>query len=115
MRILIVDTDYHAFLDWLYEQQPALDSASYESQMQVRLESQFACNDSFPENLRKLGHEAHQVFANNQAMQAAWAREHGLRIAMGPRWQFRLRRGLVPWLSRVKDDRWLYEILKEQI
>ena len=115
MRILIVDTDYRWFLDWLYAQHPGLDSEDYEQQMQVRLESQFSCGGSYPANLRKLGYEAYQVFVNNESLQTAWAREHALKIDTGPRWQFRLRRGLVPWFSRAQDDRWLYEILSAQI
>src|SRR5438552_14142481 len=113
MRFLIVDTDYPSFLNWLYAQDPGLKHKSYEQQMQVRAESLFACGVSYSSNLRKLGHEAHQIFFNNEALQTAWAREHGLKI--NTRWQFRLRRGLVPWLSRSKDQHWLYDILTAQI
>jgi spore maturation protein CgeB len=72
---------------------------------------------SYSSNLRKLGHEAQQIFFNNEDLQMAWAREHGLKINTRghTRWQFRLRRGLVPWLSRSKDRPWLYDILTAQI
>src|SRR4029434_4451038 len=80
---------------------------------QVRAESLFACGVSYSSNLRELGHEAHQIFFNNEDLQTAWAQEHGLKI--NTRWQFRLRRGLVPWLSRLKDQHWLYDILTAQI
>jgi spore maturation protein CgeB len=113
MRFLIVDTDYPSFLNWLYAQEPGLEHKPYEQQMQVRAESLFACGVSYASNLRKLGHEAHQIFFNNECLQAAWAREHGVKITT--RWQFRLRRGLVPWLSRSKDQHWLYDILTAQI
>jgi len=113
MRFLIVDADYASFLNWLYAQNPGLEHKSYEEQMQVRMESLFACGLSYANNLRKLGHEAHQIFFNNEPLQTAWAREHGLKI--NTHWQFRLRRGLVPWLSRAKDQNWLYDILTAQI
>ena len=115
MRFLIVDTDYPSFLNWLYAQDPDLKHKSYEQQMQVRAESLFACGVSYSSNLRKLSHEAHQIFFNNEALQTAWAREHGLKINTNTRWQFRLRRGFVPWLSRSKDQHWLYDILTAQI
>jgi hypothetical protein len=115
MRFLIVDTDYPSFLNWLYAQDPGLENKSYEMQLQARAESLFACGVSYSSNLRKLGHEAHHLFVNNEYLQTAWAREHGLKINTGPRWHFRLRRGLVPWLSRSKDERWLYDILTAQI
>jgi len=112
MRFLIVDTDYLSFLNWLYAQHPGLEDKSYDEQMQVRLESLFACEMFFASNLRKLGHEAHQIFFNNEALQSAWAREHGLKINRG--WTFRLRRGFVPWISRANRF-WLYDILTAQI
>jgi spore maturation protein CgeB len=113
MRFLIVDADYPWFLDWLYARHPGLEKESYEKQMLARGESLFACGLSYSSNLRKLGHEADQIFVNNEHLQTAWAREHGLKIDTP--WQFRMRRGLVPWLSRVKDPNWLYDILTAQI
>jgi spore maturation protein CgeB len=115
MRFLIVDSDYPAFLNWLYAQDANLENEPYEKQMQARVESFFGPGGAYSSNLRKLGHEAHEIFFNNEYMQAAWAREHGLQIDTAPRWHFRLRRGCVPWLSRSKDNRWLYEILTAQI
>jgi hypothetical protein len=115
MRFLIVDTDYPTFLNWLYAQDAGLENEPYEKQMQARVESFFACGGAYSSNLRKLGHEAHEIFFNNEYMQTAWAREHGLKIDTAPRWHFRLRRGFVPWLSRSKDKRWLYDILTAQI
>jgi len=112
MRFLIVDSDYPSFLNWLYAQDPDLKHKSYEEQMQVRMESLFTCELFYSANLRKLGHEAHQIFFNNEAMQTAWAREHGFTINRG--WRFRLRRGFVPWLSRTNTE-WLYDILTAQI
>jgi len=123
MRFLIVDTDYSSFLNWLYAQHPGLEKESHEKQMQVRVESGFACGGSYSSNLRKFCHEANQIFFDNEQLQTAWAREHGLKI--NTRWQFRLRRGFVPWLSRSMeprsmdprsmDPRWLYDILTAHI
>jgi len=115
MRFLIVDTDYPAFLNWFYAQDAGLEHESYEKQMRAREESFFACGGAYSSNLRKLGHEAHEIFFNNGYMQTAWAREHGLKIDTTPRWHFRLRRGFVPWLARSQDPRWFYDILTAQI
>src|SRR5262245_25300893 len=112
MRFLIVETDYPSFLNWLYAENPDLKHKSYEEQMQVRLESLFGSEMFYAGNLRKLGHEAHQIFFNNEALQTAWAREHGFTINRG--WTFRLRRGFVPWISRVNWF-WNYDILTAQI
>jgi spore maturation protein CgeB len=71
--------------------------------------------DFYSSNLRKLGYEAWAIYANNEFMQKAWADEHGLRIDSGKRWQFRLRRGLVPWVSRATNRQWVYAIMTAQI
>lgn len=115
MRFLILDTSYSHFLTWLYAQNPGLENKSYETQAAVRMQSLFGQAPFYADNLRKLGHEAWDIDANNEFMQRAWAREHGVQVSKDWRWQFRLRRGFVPWLSPVNDQNWIYEILAAQI
>lgn len=80
MRFLILNTDYPAFLDWFYSEHPGLEHATYDEQMRVRNDSLFGVADFYSSNLRKLGHEAWDIHANNETMQRAWAREHGLSL-----------------------------------
>jgi spore maturation protein CgeB len=115
MKLLILNTDFSEFLRYLYAQHPGLERQPYEHQMWVRSESMYSIGDFYASNLRKLGHEAWEIDANNEFMQKAWADEHGLRIDCGQKWQFRLRRGLVPWVSRVTNRQWVYEIMTAQI
>ena len=96
-------------------QHPGLERQPYEQQMRVRNESLFGITDFYSSNLRELGYEAWDVHANNEFMQKTWADEHGLRIDPGQKWQFRLRRRLVPWVSRVTNRQWVYEIMTAQI
>jgi spore maturation protein CgeB len=113
MRFLLLSTDYPDFLKWLYSQHPGLEMKPYKEQARVRADSLFSLADFYSSNLQTLGHEAWDVDVNNEFMQRAWARQHGLKVNEGP-WQFRLRRGLVPWLSRSKDA-WFYDVLGAQI
>lgn len=83
MRFLITNTDYPEFLRWLYAENPGLENESYETQARVRAESLFGEADFYSGNLRKLGHEAWEIHANNEHKQKAWAREHGLRLNEG--------------------------------
>src|SRR6516164_8956666 len=99
MRFLIIDTDYPDFLNWFYDQHPGLKKAPYAMQEQARIDTLFGQVDFSSSNLNKLGHEATSIYANNEPMQKAWAREHGLKLASD--WQLRWRRGIVPWISRV--------------
>jgi spore maturation protein CgeB len=85
MKVLILNTDYLDFLSRLYSQHPGLDGQTYSQQMQVRHESLFGVADFYSRNLRELGHEAHDIYANNEWMQAAWAREQGMRVGDPPR------------------------------
>ena len=48
--------------------------------MQAWVESLFGVADFYSGNLRKLGHEAWDIRINNEFMQKAWAREHGVHI-----------------------------------
>jgi len=115
MKFLILNTDYLEFLRWLYAQHPGLEKQSYEEQMRVRMESLFGVADFYSSNLRKLGYEAWDIHANNEFMQKKWAEEHGVRFSPDYEWRFRLRRGIIPWISRVRSWKWKYEILAAQI
>ena len=82
MKILIINTDYPAFLQSLYESNPGLAAKSYGEQMQVRNDSLFGVADFYSRNLQKLGHEAWDIHANNETIQAAWTREHGVKTSL---------------------------------
>ena len=114
MKFLILNCDYAEFLNWFYAQHPGLESEPYEHQMRARNESLFGAADFYSSNLGKLGHEVWDIHVNNEFMQKAWARENGVRLRGDLRWEFRMRRGIVPWISRVRRV-WFYDILKAQI
>ena len=135
MRFLILNTDYPEFISWLYTQNPGLQRLSFVEQMEVRARSLFGVADFYSSNLRRLGHEAWDVYANNAFVQRAWAHEHGLRIGRaqqpltelsqillsasqngGRRWLRRLSRYTL-LLRKLLDSQqpWLHEVLSEQI
>ena len=115
LKFLILSTDCSEFRCWLYAQYPGLERAPYENQARVRREHLFGTADFYSSNLRKLGYEVWDIRANNEFMQKAWADEHGLKIDPGQRWQFRLKKGLMPWVSRAKNPEWVYQIMAAQI
>lgn len=135
MKFLILNTDYPEFLRWLYAQHAGLENAPYEEQMRVRMESLFGVADFYSSNLRKLGYEAWDIHANNEFMQKAWARDHGVPIEeptpMGRRVRTILQRArriaaktplryLKPLLRPVlrsldSQQAWFYDILAAQI
>lgn len=78
MRFLILNVDYPDFINWLYTKLPGLEKQPFGEQMKMRNESLNFRADFYSENLRKLGHEAHEIYANNKYIQTAWAREHGI-------------------------------------
>jgi len=135
VRILILNADYDAFLADLYTQDASLRDASYEEQLRARNESLFGVADFYSRNLRALGYDAREIHANNQHLQAAWARENSLAAippaVVEPGWHaalqaLRRRAGqtglrhakrvflpLLRWLDSRND--WLYDILDQQI
>jgi hypothetical protein len=80
MKFLILNTDYPGFLQQLYAEHSGLAHRPYAEQMRARNESLFGVADFYSHNLRALGHEAQEIHANNEAMQRAWAREHGIPV-----------------------------------
>jgi len=113
MTFLIFDTDYPEFVRWHYGQRPAFEERSYNEQLTSRDDSFFGDVHACARNLRKLGHDTWVVHVNNEYMQKAWAREHGLTV-FDRQWKFRLRRRIVPWVSRMPRP-WFYPILAAQI
>jgi spore maturation protein CgeB len=83
MRILIVDTCYPAFLDAHYGAESGLADASYAEQWRRLMDTFFGTADSYSYHLGLLGHDAHEVVANCEPLQLAWAREHGVAAAGG--------------------------------
>src|SRR5581483_6449558 len=82
MRILVLNADYPRFLDWFYARRPELRTASYAAQMTARNNSLFGVADFYSRNFRALGHAAAEIHVNNPWLQSAWAREHGLGVAL---------------------------------
>ncbi|MEI9478001.1 MAG: hypothetical protein WCO26_15685 [Deltaproteobacteria bacterium] len=71
MKFLIVNTDYPAFIEWLYAGNPGLHLASFGEQHRVRVDTLFGMADFYSSNLRRLGHEAWNVVTNIEPMQKA--------------------------------------------
>jgi spore maturation protein CgeB len=117
MRFLLLNTDYRAFVEQMYERQPGLADAPYDEQLMARNATFFGVGDAYTRALRSRGHDAHDIHMNNPTMQAAWVRENGP-VELGRRMRsrrFRMRRGIVPWLSRGPDDDMLVDVLAAQV
>jgi spore maturation protein CgeB len=83
MRVLIADTYYDAFLAQVYARRPELAGAPYEDQHRELMSLRFGTSDAYSHNLGLLGHRSTELVVNCPQLQAAWARERGLR-AMAP-------------------------------
>jgi hypothetical protein len=124
VRVLILNTDYDAFLDDLYAENLGLAEASYDQQMAVRNRSLFGAADFYSEGLKANGAEAADLHLNNRAMQLRWAAEHGLNIRTGDRPEpqgfsgklrhlFGQRKKLTPQLAALPD--WMRNVMIAQI
>lgn len=131
MKILVIDTDYPKFLYDLYKEHHGLKEADYDTQMKVRMESLFG--NYYVNNLRKLGHEAWQIYSNNEYMQKEWAKEHCTHIikdkthCIFPQQMLRVKKLVnnitfgsnIPYLRIKKSDDayplWFYDILTAQV
>ena len=115
MRFLLVNFDYSDFLDWFYGRHPGLAEQPFEEQYRARMASLHNVTTFYPRHLEALGHEAWHVWVNNEPLQRAWARQHGVKLTPRRRLHFRMRRHLVPWVSYERTERWRDEVLRAQI
>jgi spore maturation protein CgeB len=104
MRFLFIDANYPAFLEAIYRDHPHLASASYDEQRAAIRAGMFGEAAFQVDALRALGHEAEVIVTNAHAAQRAWAEEHRLPHLDQTRWSFRLRRGVLPWVSRRRTE-----------
>ena len=86
MRILIVNTDYPAFLKQHYKTHSGLAEASFDYQMKVRNASLFGVFDAYSRGFAANGHDAWEVHANNGLLQ----RQYMLEKKRRPPRQFKL-------------------------
>lgn len=77
MRILIINTDYPAFLKQHYGIHPDLADASVDHQMEARNASFFGVFDAYSHGFKACGHDAWEVHANNGLLQRQYMIERG--------------------------------------
>lgn len=79
MRVLIVDTVYPDFLNWLYnEREPGLANRSFAEQYRAQVNGFFHTAGAWAPALRRLGHEVLDVSADNPWAQMRWMIENDL-------------------------------------
>jgi hypothetical protein len=115
MRFLVVNTDYGPFIEWLYSRNPGLAHVPFDEQQRARDATMFGVADFYARNLRALGHEVLNVYANIEPMQRQWAREHGVRLPASTQWRMGLKRKVVPWMMRESHQGWIEEALAAQV
>ncbi|MCI0602941.1 glycosyltransferase [bacterium] len=118
MRFLFINTDYSPFLRSLYGINQQLANESYQKQLEAREDTLFGTADFYSKNLRRIGHEAWDIHANNFDLQNAWFRE----FSQGTKPERKkplssLRRFLQERIQPFRQSRqaWVYEILAAQI
>lgn len=78
---LFLDTFYEQFLAELYQGNPSLISAPFDTQLACVLQTNNGDSDFYASGLRSCGWRAQQIVINAPAMQAAWARENGVSLS----------------------------------
>jgi spore maturation protein CgeB len=105
VKFLIIDTYYPGFLRSYYAQHLEFQDRPYADQWRVLMDQCFGTADFYSVNLRKLGHDAHEVVANCDVLQRRWTREHALGL-----W------AAFPIYGRLRKMRnWHAAVLKAQV
>jgi hypothetical protein len=79
LRVLIINTDYPAFLKQHYTRHPDLADGSFDAQMAARNASYFGVFDAYSKGFEASGHAAWEVHANNGLLQRRYMIERGRR------------------------------------
>ena len=80
MKFFVINGDYESFLAQFHAANADLEHRSYAEQLALRHDTLCGMADFYPINLRKLGHEACNVWYNDEVLQRTWAREHQVQV-----------------------------------
>lgn len=107
-----MDSYYQAFVDGIYNANPALAAASYEEQKHALIQHHFGTSDFYSTNLNAIGHAGTEVIYTCVPLQQQWAREHEVVSGKeGPPMRGSAR---LPWMFQFAE-RQRARILIEQI
>ncbi len=109
VKLLIANTDYSEFLSGLYQGVPGLSGTALRRAAQSSVWSRFGVADFYSKNARALGHEAHDIYVNNLAMQRAWMREHGTEATDAQQRTPRYADWSGYWARDFSYGRWLFQ------
>ncbi|MBA4416984.1 MAG: glycosyltransferase family 1 protein [Syntrophus sp. (in: bacteria)] len=70
---------YKTYLLNYYDRFPEIAKASYDEQLTHMMADGFGWADFYERNLRNIGINAHEIIANAEPLQGAWAVEHGVK------------------------------------
>lgn len=112
-RFLIIDSYYPKFLKGIYKKYPQLSRQKYSKQLNFLLEQNFGTSDFYSKNLKKLGHQAEDIIANDKQLQFQWAKENNFPVKEPQ---------LLNWLQTLPllhrflgRPQWVQEITLEQV
>lgn len=77
-KFVKVTTHYPGYLDDYYSRYPDIHQLSYQQQYNHMMADAFGWADFYAKNLRNIGVDAHEIVANADPLQKAWAREHNV-------------------------------------
>ncbi len=114
MRLLIVQTNYPGFLSDFYRKRPGWEKWSYSKLSSEKANSAFGSADFYSHSIRKLGHWAMEVVADDFNQQKKWSAENGFNLAQNKLWQS------TRWLpaiirNKIANNNWVYDVLSAQI
>ena len=76
MRILILDTVYDGYVQWLYGSDPDLLNKPYADQHEATIKGGFHTAAVWAEPLRQLGHNVIDIWGNHAPLQIRWCQEN---------------------------------------
>lgn len=113
MKFLIIDTYYPNFLTKVRKDNADLSKKSYSYQLNYLLKLCFGTSNFYSFNLKKMGHNAIDIIANDEILQRQWAKENSLNVSKGG---LLSKIQLLPFIHKlIGKPKWVQEIALAQI
>lgn len=113
MRIMIVDSVYEGYVQWLYKTSPGLNDMSYREQHDATVKGGFHTAAVWADPLREMGHDVMDVWGNHAPLQVRWCLENGRENILKMNAESYLIGGIT--LSSETPNSWYQAVIEQQV
>ena len=112
-RLMILDSVYDGYLNWLYRTHPGLEDAPYQTQHEATVDGGFHNATVLTKPLENMGHEIIDVWINHTPLQIRWCVENDCETILKANAESYKIGGLT--ISQQQTRPWYESVVEEQV